>query len=300
MARPLEQTHFRETRHARTATLSSWRTWKNWLVRIAREVDRGNLPVVAGGLAFFALLSATPLLIAVVSIYGLASDPSLVEVQVNSLAEILPDDIRVIVAEQLRSIVALSPDRLGVGALLSIGGALWLASKGTFYLLRSLNTAFGIVETRSILRVKITSVVVTTLLVASAVLAFGLVAVLPAALVIVFGHVTHVRTAIELGRWPALALTMSLALSLLYRFGPNREAPARWRWWTPGSIAATIGWLAGSYGFSLYVSRFATFNQTYGSLGALVVLMSWLYLSAFLILLGALIDAAPCVQAPDA
>jgi membrane protein len=300
MSRPLEQTPLEETRRVRAATQSSWRTWRDWLVRIARRVDRGNLPVVAGGLAFFALLSATPLLIAVVSIYGLVSDPSLVEAQVNRLAEILPDDIRVIVAEQLRSIVALSRDSLSVGALLSIGGALWLASKGTFYLLRSLNTVFGAVETRSILTVKVTSILITTLLVASAVFSFGLVAVLPSALVLVLGRVTLAKTAIELGRWPALAITVSLALSLLYRFGPNREAPARWRWWTPGSVAATIGWLAGSYGFSLYVSRFATFNETYGSLGALVVLMSWLYLSAFLILLGALIDAVPSAQAPDA
>ena len=284
-------------RRVRSAILSRWRNWKNWLIGIAREVDRGNLPVVAGGLAFFALLSATPLLMAVVSIYGLASDPSLVEVQVNRLAEILPDDIRTILAEQLRSVVALSSDSLGVGALFSIAGALWIASKGTFYLLRSLNGAFRIVETRTILRVKMTSIVVTTLLVATAVLAFGVVAVLPSVLQLAFGHAGHAKTAIELGRWPALALAMSLVLSLLYRFGPNRAGAARWQWRTPGSVTATLGWLAGSYGFSLYVARFATFNETYGSLGALVVLMSWLYFSAFLVLLGALIDAAPPVHA---
>jgi membrane protein len=276
----------------RATTPSRWRAWKNWLVDIARRVDRDNVPVVAGGLAFFALLSATPLLIAVVSIYGLASDPSVVEVQVNRLAEILPEDVRVIVAEQLRSVVAISRDRLGAGALLSIGGALWLASKGTFYLLRSLNAMFGVVETRSIVRVKIASVLVTTLLVVSSVLAFGLITILPRVIEIVFGHAGRARSAMELGRWPALAITMSLALSLLYRFGPDRGAPARWRWWTPGSAMATLGWLAGSYGFSLYVSRFSTFNETYGSLGALVILMSWLYLSAFLVLLGALVDAA--------
>ena len=96
-----------------------------------------------------------------------------------------------------------------------------------------------------------------------------------------------------------ILITMSLALTLLYRFGPNRGAPVRWRWWTPGSAAATLGWLAGSYGFSLYVSRFATFNHTYGSLGALVVLMSWLYVSAFLVLLGALVDVARYERARD-
>ncbi|MCL2449814.1 MAG: YihY/virulence factor BrkB family protein, partial [Polyangiaceae bacterium] len=195
--------------------LSRWRTWKTALVDIAREADRGNVPVIAGGLAFFALLSATPLLIAVVSVYGLAFDPAVVEVQVNGLAEILPADIRVIVADQLRSVVALPRDRLSVGALLSIGGALWLASKGTFYLLRSLNAVFGVAETRSIIRVKVISVLFTTLLVTSAVLAFGLVAVLPYVLKLVLGHAGYARTAIELGRWPAVAMTISLALTLL-------------------------------------------------------------------------------------
>jgi membrane protein len=286
-------------RRVRPAVLLRWRTWKTAVVDIARAVDRGNVPVIAGGLAFFALLSATPLLIAVVSVYGLAFDPAVVEVQVNALAEILPADIRVIVADQLRSVVALSRDSLSVGALLSIGGALWLASKGTFYLLRSLNTVFGVVETRSIIRVKIISVLLTTLLVTSAVVAFGLIAVLPYGLELVFGHAGYARSAIELGRWPALAITMSLALTLLYRFGPDRRAPVRWRWWTPGSTAATLGWLAGSYGFSVYVSHFATFNVTYGSLGALVVLMSWLYLSAFLVLLGALVDVGVSERARD-
>jgi membrane protein len=277
-----------------------WKSWKDWLVGIARKVDRDNLPVIAGGLAFFALLSATPMLLAVVSIYGLASDPTHVEDQLNRLAEILPYDIRIIVAEQLRSIVALSRDRLGVGALLSIGGTLYAASKGTFYLLRSLNTAFGVVETRSIVRVKITSVLVTVVIVVGAVLALGVVAALPSVLGLVLGHTGYAKTVIELGRWPALALLMSLGLRLLYRFGPNRGPRAKWRSWTPGSIAATVGWLAASYGLSLYVARFATFNETYGSLGALVVLMSWLYLSAFLVLLGALIDAAPSARSSDA
>lgn len=270
----------------------SLRQTKDRLAGIAREVDRSNLPVVAGGLAFFALLSASPLLIAVVSLYGLVCDPSVVEVQVNRLATLLPDEIRSIVADQLRAIVALSDESLGVGAAVSIAAALWVASKGTFYLLRSLNMAFGVLETRSIVRVKILSLLVTTLIVVGTVLAFALAAVLPSVAEIALGRATHVKAAIELGRWPALALTMSFVLSILYRFGPNREPRARWRWWTPGSVMATVGWLAGSVGLSVYVSSFGKFNEIYGSLGAVVVLMSWLYSGAFLVLLGALVDAS--------
>jgi membrane protein len=272
-----------------------WRRAKDWLVGIARAVDRENVPVIAGGLAFFALLSASPLLITIVSLYGIFSDASVVQDQVNRLAEILPHDIQQIVGEQLREIVGLSGNRLGLGSIISVGAALWVASKGTFFLLRSLNTAFGVVETRSIAKVRAISVLITGMLVVGAVVAFAVVAVLPSVVGIVLGHAAHAgyaRTAIELGRWPALALAMTLALSLLYRHGPDRGSVERWRWWTPGSATVTVGWLAGSIGFSAYVSSFTKFNETYGSLGAVVVLMTWLYLSAFLVLLGALVDAA--------
>jgi membrane protein len=255
--------------------------------------------VIAGGLSFFALLSASPLFIAIVSLYGLAADPSLVEDQMNHLATILPHDVRLIVADQLRGIVGMSRDSLGLGGMLSIGTALWVASKGTFYLLRSLNTAFGVVETRSIIRVKVLSVLITALLVVVAVVAFALVAILPWVVEIMLGHEGRAATAIELGRWPALGLAMTFTLSLLYRHGPNRGPDARWRWWTPGSAAATVGWLAGSYGLSRFVSSYGKLNETYGSLGAIVVLMTWLYLSAFLVLLGALVDAAPSRRAAD-
>jgi membrane protein len=267
-----------------------WTTRKDRLVDILRKVDRQNLPVVAGGLAFFALLSASPLLIAIVSLYGLIADPLAVEDQINRLATILPPDVQLIVADQLRAIVALSRDGLSIGTVLSVGTALWIASKGTFYLLRSLNNAFGLVETRSIPKVKALSVLITAMLAIGSTIAFALVAVLPPVVAIALGH-SRTASAIELARWPVLALTMTLVLSLLYRYGPNHEPGTRWRWWTPGSAAATIGFLAGSYGFSYYVSSFEKFNETYGSLGAVVVLMTWLYCGAFLVLLGALVDA---------
>src|SRR5262249_20849406 len=155
------------------------------------------------------------------------ADPSLVEGQINHLATILPPDIRVIVAEQLRAIVSLSRDGLGLGTVLSVGTALWIASKGTFYLLRSLNTAFGIVETRSILKVKAISVLITAMLAVGVSIVFALVAVLPPVVGMLLGH-SRTATAIEIARWPTLAFLMTLALSLLYRYGPNRELGARW------------------------------------------------------------------------
>jgi membrane protein len=264
--------------------------WTQLVVRILRKVDSENIPIVAGGVAFFALLAGTPLLIAVVSIYGLVSDPATVEQQVNYLAKILPDDVRALLAQQLNEIVALSPSQLGAGAAISIVGSLWVGSKGTFYLFRSLNVAYGERETRGLVKLSVTAFVFTLLFILGAVIAIGAVAVLPAVLGLL-GLGRHAETLIGVGRWPALAGAVMITLGLLYRFGPDRKAPS-WHWLAIGSITATLGWLALSYLFSLYVARFGAFNETYGSLAAVVVLMVWLYLSASLVLLGALINAA--------
>jgi membrane protein len=263
--------------------------WLQFIVRLLREIDSQNIPIVAGGVAFFALLSGTPLLLAVVSIYGLVSDPEKVEQQVNHVGKLLPHDARALVAEQLDEIVAVSSGELGLGAILSIVGALYVGSKGTFYLFRSLNLAYGERETRGLVRVKVTAILFTVLFILVAVIAIGAVAVLPAVLGL-FGVGRHAERLIELGRWPALAVAVMIGLELVYRFGPDRKAP-RWHWLTIGSVTATSGWLASSYLFSLYVAHFGTFNETYGSLGTVVVLMVWLYLSASLLLVGALINA---------
>ena len=184
------------------------------------------------------------------------------------------------VAEQLDEIVAVSSGQLGLGAILSIVGALYVGSKGTFYLFRSLNLAYGERETRGLVKVKVTAILFTVLFILAAVIAIGAVAVLPAVLGL-FGVGQHAERLIELGRWPALAVAVMIGLELVYRFGPDRKAP-RWHWLTIGSVTATSGWLARSYLFSLYVAHFGTFNETYGSLGTVVVLMVWLYLSATL------------------
>lgn len=263
--------------------------WLQFIVQLLREIDRQNIPIVAGGVAFFALLSGTPLLLAVVSIFGLVSDPAKAEEQVNHMAKLLPHDARALLAEQLDEIVSLSHGQLGLGAVISIVGALYVGSKGTFYLFRSLNLAYGERETRGLVRVKVTAIVFTVFFIFAAVIAIGAVAALPAVLSVV-GVDQHAEKLIALGRWPALAVAVVIGLELVYRFGPDRKAPS-WHWLTVGSVTATSGWLALSYLFSLYVAHFGSFNETYGSLGTVVVLMVWLYLSASLLLLGALINA---------
>lgn len=256
---------------------------------VVRAVDEQSLAMAAGGLAFFALLSGAPLLLALVSIYGLLADPSAVEAEVLHLAEILPDDARVLVAHQLDKVVALSREQLGIGAIASIAGGIWGGSKGTFFLFRALNLAYGETESRRTLRLKLVALAFTLLLIFTASIVLGLVAWVPALL----GHVgldAHAQSLIRLGRWPVVTGLAVALLALLYRFGPDRESP-RFRWISTGSAIAVLGWLVCSSLFSLYVSHFGEFNAVYGSLAAFVILMIWLHLSAFLILLGAVIDA---------
>jgi membrane protein len=240
-------------------------------------------------LTFFALLSATPFLLALVSIYGLVADASTVETEVLHLSAILPEDARALVAEQLHAIVGLSVTQLEIGAVVSIAGGIWGGSKGSFYLFRALNQAYGETESRRLLTVKLMAFAFTLLIAISGVIALALVALLPG-LMHLLGLDAHAEKLIDLGRWPAVAVLASVLLALLYRFGPNRRSP-RLRWLSLGSATAVVTWLVSSYLFSAYVSRFGDFNQVYGSLAGIIILMLWLYLSAFLILLGAVIDA---------
>ena len=259
-------------------------------------MDRDNLVVFAAGLAFFALLCATPLLLAVVSIYGLVSDPVAVERQINGLGEFAPEVVRPLIADQLREIVLTSSADLGLGALTSIVAAMWTGSKGVFYLIRALNIAYGEQETRGYLRMKVVSFLFTVGLIVLAVVSFGLVALLPTLLELIgLGGVQERLFA--LGRWPFLAAGFLLGLALLYRFGPDRKQ-ARWEWFSPGALTVTAVSLTLSYAFSTYVATFRRFNETYGSLGAVIALIVWLFVTAFLVLFGAELNAKYAQRAP--
>jgi membrane protein len=235
------------------------------------------------------LLSLFPMLLAVISVYGLVADPSTVEHQLAQLARILPPDVRLLLEQQLHDIVMASPQRLGLGAAASMLGALWAASKAVTYLFMSLNVAYGERETRHPIRLKATAVAFTVGFVLFVVTAIGLVAVLPA-IAGMLGLGPHIETLINLARWPVLALAGMFGLAVIYRFGPDRR-DAKWRWVSPGAAFATGAWLLLSALFSFYVSSFGRFNETYGALGTAIVLMLWLFLTCFLALLGAVINA---------
>lgn len=265
------------------------RGWLAILRRVAREIPADRLDIVAGSVAFFALLSLFPGLIALVSIYGLVADPAIVEQQMSTFYTVLPRDVADIIRGQLSDIVSSTGSELTVGFALSLAVAFWTASSGVATLLEGIGIAYDTPETRSFVRRRLMALELTLgAILLAAVLLTGIVVV--PSLVRALGLGSAGQTLVAYGRWPVLALLFMGALSVLYRRGPDRPRP-QWRWVAWGATVATLLWLAGSALLSLYVSSFADFNETYGTLGAVVVLLLWLFVSAFVVLLGAELNA---------
>jgi membrane protein len=263
--------------------------WRDVLRRLMKDFGGDNLSLMAAGIAFYALLSFTPGFTALVALYGLIFDASQVQAQVASLEGMIPEEARAVIAGQLNAIVQASSSKLSAGLVLSLALALWSANSGTGALIQALNVVYGEEEKRSLLRYYATALALTAALLLFGIVSLVLVAVLPAVLgLLPLGD--YGRTLVDWSRWPLLMVFSSTALAIIYRYAPSRTEP-RWSWASPGAAAATVLWLAGSALFSVYVADFATYNRTYGSLGAVVVLLLWLWLSALSMLLGGELNA---------
>ena len=258
--------------------------WRDIGLRVKREAARDNLSVIAGGVAYYAFLAIFPALAAVILIYGLFADPTAIEQNVASLSAI-PSDVRDMLSQQLTNLARQSNGSLSVGVGVSILFAVWSATKGMKALITSLNIAYDEQEHRGFLRRTAVTLLFTLGLIGLGAFAVVLVAVFPAA-VDRIGLPDVVATVIQWARWPILAAAVLLGLALLYRYGPSREH-ARWRWVTWGSAIGTAIWLAASAAFSFYVSHFGSYNKTYGSVAAIVILLTWFLLSAYVVVLGA-------------
>ena len=264
--------------------------WWQAAKRVRREIGRDNLPLLAAGVAFYFLLAVFPALIAMVTLYGLIADPEQVYRQVEALGGVLPTGAVDLLDAQAREIVGNGASRtgLGFGFVASIVGVVWSASSGTLGLIRAVNAAYNQEENRSFVRLRGLALAFTLGAVVFVLLAVGLVAVAPAVLGWV-GLGGQAQTLISVLRWPVLALAMLAGLALVYRYAPARPPIGLW-WVNWGSLLATALWLAGSGLFSWYVSSFGRFNETYGSLGAVIVLLVWFFLTGFVVLLGAEIN----------
>jgi membrane protein len=265
------------------------RGWLDVARRVKNEAKADNSSLLAGGVAFFALLALVPALVALVSIYGLVASADTVTRQVENALGAAPADVRNLVEQQLQSIVRSSGGGASLAAIAGILIALWSASSGMKHLVGAINLAYDEHETRGFVKVRAISLGLTVGSIVFLVVAFGLIALVPS-LLAKTGLGTAARVAVGVVRWVVLLVGMLIGLALLYRFAPDRAAP-KWQWASPGAVFATVGFIITSLLFSLYTANFGRYNKTYGTLGAIVVVMLWLYLTALMIVLGAELNA---------
>jgi membrane protein len=275
--------------HAEKPTDIPWRGWKQVLKRSWAENKADNMPIIAGGVAFFGFLSIFPALIALISLYGLVASPDTVAQQVEDLSAQLPASAAKLIEEQLRSIVENSGSALSISLVVSILAALWSASGGMGNLITAVNLAYDEVEARNFVKLKLTSLALTLGAIVFVLVTFGLVAVVPVVLdALPLGIVGTILA--QVLRWTLLLAVFAGSLAVLYRIAPDRDAP-RFSWVSLGAVIVTVIWAAVSVGFSLYVDKFGSYDKTYGTIAGVIVLMLWLYLTCYLVLLGAEINS---------
>ena len=263
--------------------------WWAVLKRVFREAGSDNISMSAASCGFFALLAMFPALSVLISLYGLVFDPVSVEGQLEAVRDFVPPAAFELIAGRVHDLVTTNSSRLGWGLAFSVALALWSASAGTKAMMTALNISYEEKEKRGFLMFNATALLFTLCGILGMSLALSIIVGVPAVLSLVWlGPLADI--ALRVVSWGLLAGFLVLGLAVLYRWGPSR-CSARWRWITPGSLFVAVVWLAASLLFSYYVANFSSYSVTYGSLGAVVAAMMWLYISAFVVLLGAELNA---------
>jgi membrane protein len=271
------------------ATPAAEITKESLLVSLYTEVTEDRVLAVAAGVAFYGLLAVFPAITALVSLYGLFNDQSEASQDLAALAGVLPAEMMSVITDQVLRITSGSDVTLGFATAISLAIALWSANAGMKAITDALNVAYGVKERRSFIWLNVQSLFFTLSALIFLLIMMAAVAVVP----VVLGDVLlspAVQWLLWAGRWPVLLLLLALALGVLYRFGPD-VPDAKWRWISPGSVLATLGLVLLSMLFSYYAASLGRFNETYGSLGAAIALLTWLWLSATIIMLGAELNA---------
>jgi len=258
---------------------------KGVFVRTYTAFNDDRLLSVAAGATFYILLALFPAIAALVSLYGLFADTGSIERNISALSGLLPGGAVSVIHDQLQRLTAAHSSALSLTFATTLLLSIWSANSGMKALFDALNVAYEVPERRSFVMLNLTSLLFTALALVFVAGTIALMVVLP----IVFKHAglgDHTDMAIAWVRYVGLFLATLLALAVLYRYGPNRER-ARWEWVTWGSVFSTIFWVIASFGFSYYAANFGSFNETYGSLGAVVGFMVWMWLSLTIVLVGA-------------
>ena len=263
--------------------------WGDIAKRTWTETGEDNISLLAAGVAFYSFLAFVPMLAAIVLIYGIFADPGDVAVHMQTLFRILPTDAAKIVADQLQGLTQTPATRSTIGLVIAILLAIYGAMRGATSIIGALNITYSERETRSLLRTTGLSLlftigaVIAAIIAATAIGAMGLIGT--------FIHLPSiVAPLVTGGLWLVTALFASVLIAVVYRYGPARE-DAQWTWLTPGAVFASVGALLATFLFGLYVSHFADYNATYGALGAVVSFLMWLYVTAFVVLLGSELNA---------
>lgn len=263
--------------------------WKQISLRAYDQIGKDRVLAVAAGVAFYGLLSLFPMIAAFVSLYGLVANPGVINEHLAAMSGVLPGGAVDVIGAQVERIASQPGGRLGFSFLVGLAIALWSANAGVNALFDALNVAYGEQEKRSLVALNAQSLAFTLAAMAAVAIALGAVVIVPLAISLVVPD-EFIGRILSLVRWPVLFLLVVAGLAALYRFGPSRNV-AQWRWLSPGSIFAALVWLVASIGFSCYAANFGSFNETYGSLGAVIGFMTWLWISAVIILVGAELNA---------
>jgi membrane protein len=263
------------------------RRWRDVLAAAVKEFGEDHIPTSAAAVTFYVLLSLFPALGAFVSLYGLIAKVEDAQRQVVALGGLLPGGAVQVLGEQMTRLAAADHGKLGLAFAVSLLISLWSSSSGIKALMEGLNVAYETAERRGFIRLNLVALAFTLGAIAVAIVALGVVAAAPPALDwLGLGDLQG----LALLRWPAFFVLAALLLSVLYRYGPSR-GPAPWRWVTPGGVVAALAWMLMSALFSWYVANFGHYDKTYGSLGAIVGFLTWIWLSTMVVLFGAELNA---------
>jgi membrane protein len=262
-----------------------------WMIvkRTLRQANEDRLLTEAAGVTFYVLLALFPAIGALVSLYGLVADRATIAGHLDMLAGIVPGGGMEIIEDQVRRILEKPETTLGASALIGLLVSLWSSNQATKAIFDALNIVYEEKEKRSFVKLTLVTLGFTLAGIVFALLALAAIVVLPVVFNVI-GLGRTVEALLRYARWPLLLLAVGFALAVVYRYGPSREK-ARWRWVTWGSAFAAIAWLAVSLGFSWYVENFGSYNETYGSLGAVIGFMTWIWISSAVVLLGGELNA---------
>ena len=265
------------------------RGWKDILFRVWKNIGKDRVVVVAAGVTFYSVLALFPAIAALVALYGLFADPTTITSHLDSSAGLVPGGAIEVIRDQITRVTSQGRTTLGLTFLAGLLASLWSANAGMKSLFDAFNLVYNEPEKRSFIWLNAVSLTFTVLAIIFALIAIGVMVVVPIVLNFIgLGGATEM--VVKFARWPALLIVVSVALAVLYRYGPSREKP-QWRWITWGSGLAAVSWLVVSILFSWYAENFGSYNKTYGSLGAIIAFMFWIWLSIIVVLIGAELNA---------